>query len=344
MIQNQKLAKQYPRQPLETVVPLKAPFVLYIDPCGICNFNCYFCPCYRSDYRKEERHTMMSFELFQKIVDDMEEFEEPVKVVYLYGFGEPLMNPELTRMARYLKDKHVCREIRMYTNGKLLQPKMNRLLVESGIDLIRVSLEGLSADQYRDICRVELDFHHFVDNIRDLYEQSRGKCEVSVKCANVMIKSQADADHFFSIFRPISDYSFVEDVVEGWPDFKFELPRDAISADNWIWKNQEKGIKKRNGFSICTYPLTNMVVYSNGYVSACPADWKFGTQYGDVRKSSLKSLWESDELRELQLKHLERRRSEIEVCRTCRCCAYDDVDSVADLVISRLKERQNHGI
>lgn len=334
MLERQKLAKQNKRTPLETVLPLKAPYVLYIDPCGICNFNCNFCPCYRSSYRAEERHAMMDFALFQKVVDDMAEFEEQVKVVYLYGFGEPLMNPDIVRMARYLKDKHVCREIRIYTNGALLNPEMNQQLADSGIDLIRISLEGLTSEDYKATCEAKIDFDGLVRNIADLFERTRGKCEVSVKVANVSIKTEADAEKFYDIFEPISDYRFVEDIVEGWPEFEeIVLPEDAINADQWIWRKRD-----RKGYTICTYSMTNMVVYANGYVGACPADWKFGTQYGDIHENSLKELWNSPRLRELQLKHLERRRSEIDVCRNCKCCGYDDVDDVADIIIQRMKE------
>lgn len=38
------------RTPLETVVPLEAPYILYIDPCGACNFKCSFCPCNNSGF------------------------------------------------------------------------------------------------------------------------------------------------------------------------------------------------------------------------------------------------------------------------------------------------------
>lgn len=335
MLQRQKLAKRNKRTPLETVLPLKAPYVLYIDPCGICNFNCNFCPCYRSDYRKEERHVMMSFDLFRKIVDDMKEFEEKVKVVYLYGFGEPLLNKDLFRMARYLRDSNVCREIRIYTNGALLSPKINKELVDSGIDLIRISLEGLSSEDYKKICEANIDFGSLVDNIHDLYNQSRGKCEVSVKIANVSIKTEEDANRFYDLFETITDYRFIEDIVEGWPEFEeIVLPEHVLTTDDWIWKKQNK-----KGFTICTYSMTNMVVYSNGYVGACPADWKFGTQYGDVHDSSLKDLWNSPRLRELQLKHLERKRNEIDVCRNCKCCGYDNVDDVADVIIERIKAK-----
>lgn len=333
MLERQKLAKRNERTPLEQVLPLKAPYVLYIDPCGLCNFNCNFCPCYRSDYRKEERHAMMDYELFQKIVDDMAEFEEQVKVVYLYGFGEPLLNKDLIRMARYLKERKVCREIRIYTNGALLSPEKNQELVDSGIDLIRISLEGLSSEDYKKVCEARIDFDELIRNIADLYERSRGKCEISVKVANVSIRTAEDAEKFYDIFEAISDYRFIEDIVEGWPEFdEIVLPEGAVSADEWIWKK-----KDRKGYSICTYSMTNMVVYANGFVCACPADWKFGTQYGDVHESSLKELWNSSKLRELQLKHLERRRNEIEVCRNCKCCGYDNVDDVADIIIQRMK-------
>lgn len=334
MLERQKLAKQNQRTPLETVLPLKAPYVLYIDPCGMCNFNCNFCPCYRSTYRAKERHTMMDFGLFQKVVDDMAEFEDQVKVVYLYGFGEPLMNPEIIRMARYLKDKQVCREIRIYTNGTLLNPEMNQKLADSGIDLIRVSLEGLTSADYQATCVANIDFDRLVENIADLFARTRGKCEVSVKVANVSIKTEADAEKFYDIFEPISDYRFIEDIVEGWPEFEeIVLPEGSVNADEWIWRK-----KDRKGYTICTYSMTNMVVYANGYVGACPADWKFGTQYGDVHENSLKELWNSPKLRELQLKHLERKRHEIDVCRNCKCCGYDNVDDVADIIIQRMKE------
>ena len=253
--------------------------------------------------------------------------------MYLYGFGEPLLNKELVRMARYLKEKSVCREIRIYTNGALLSPEMNQKLVDSGIDLIRISLEGLGSADYKKICEVNIDFDALVANIADLYGKSRGKCEISVKIANASIETEKDADRFYDIFEPISDYRFIEDIVEGWPEFEeIVLPQGTIRADEWIWKK-----KDRKGYSICTYSMTNMVVYANGYVGACPADWKFGTKYGDVRESSLKELWESRELRALQLMHLEGRREEIPVCKNCKCCGYDNVDDVADILIERLK-------
>ncbi len=342
MIENQRLAKTHERQPLVNVVPLKAPFVLYIDPSGACNLNCNFCPTNRSDYRKKERHEIMSFELFKKIVDDMEEFEDKVKVVYLFCYGEPLLNPDLFKMARYLKDKNLCREIRTYTNGLLLNPEINQKFVDCGIDLIRISVEGMTEEQYKEISNVKMNYDSFVANIRDLYERSRGKCEVSVRCANVTIKNQEDADRFFNTFNPISDYSFIEDILDdGWPEFVECAPsEEAMAADNWRWISREKGIVSNEGFHICSYPLTHLAVHSNGQVDSCTADWKLSIDFGNVKDKSLKSIWESKVRRDFEIMHLKGRRSEIEFCKNCRICGYDNVDDVADILIERLEKEE----
>lgn len=83
------------RTPLGDVVPLPQPYVLYIDPCGACNLTCTFCPCNTVKENQAERHKMMSFELFQKIVEDLKGFPEKVKVVCLFCYGEPLINPRI---------------------------------------------------------------------------------------------------------------------------------------------------------------------------------------------------------------------------------------------------------
>lgn len=68
-------------------------------------------------------------------------------------------------------------------------PEMNRRLVDTGIDMVRISVEALTAEDYKEICDVSIDFEKFVDNIRDLYEVSRGtNTKVSVKIVNVALK------------------------------------------------------------------------------------------------------------------------------------------------------------
>ena len=329
-----RIEKRNSRTPLETVVPLDTPYVIYIDPCGACNFECYFCPCRKSNFRNEERYKVMSFDLFKKIVDDMRQFPQQVKVVDLWAWGEPFLNKDLIEMIRYLRQSGVCREIRTCTNGSMLNPELNQALADSGLDLIRISVEGLNSAHYREICNVDFEYEKLVENIRDLYERSRGKVKVSIKIVEVMLKTKTDIDSFYQTFEPISDYTFVEDIVDAFPGFDgIEKPDNTkVSFRKW------NSYKDRANY-VCAKPLVQMAIHSNGAVSACCNDWKFATQYGDVNYDSLVDLWNSEWLMNFRLQHMEKQRKEICCFHICDCESDDDIDAVRDVIARRIREK-----
>ncbi len=329
----ERLETRRKRTPLETVVPLKTPYVIYIDPCGKCNFKCYFCPCNNTDYRAEERFQTMPLELFQKIADDMTGFEKKVRVVDLWAWGEPFLNPNLIEMIRYLRTKDVCDEIRCCTNGSFLNPEMNQRLADSGLTMLRVSLDAMSDEEYRRICGVRFSFDKLVDNIRDLYERSRGKMQVSVKTVDTALKTEEDVKRFYDVFSPISDYSFVEDIIDAFPGY------DGFEKTD----NSDIRFRKWNSYHdranyVCAKPLVQMAIHSNGKVSACCNDWSFALVYGDVNTKNLVDIWQSEALRRIQLMQVELPRKEIPYCQLCPCESDDNIDDVADVIAQRLRK------
>ena len=332
MLEGQKNEPRRERAPLEKVVPLPAPFILHIDPCGACNFTCNFCPCNVSDDKREERHKLMPLELFKQIIDDVCTFPEQIKVICLYAFGEPLLHRDVFEMARYIKDRKACRELRLVTNGSRLCPENNQKLVDSGVDLVRISIEALDAEGYQDICRYQIDYERFVDNIRDLHERGKGRTRVSAKIVNAALKSSADVARFYSIYKPITDFTFVEDIIADWPGFEeCVLPENGVvKSDNWAWI--------RNSYTRCSSPLTMLVVHSNGVVSPCAQDWNMELPLGDVHRDKLTDIWRGEKLRQFQLMQLERDRSQIPVCRNCFCSGNDNIDTIADQLAKKLRE------
>lgn len=163
-----------PRTALQEVVPLKTPYMIFIDPCGACNFACNFCPCNNTNYRNKDRHTIMSMDLFSKIVEDLKEFEDPIRVVSLHALGEPLMNNHFCEMVRLLKKEKVCNEVRAFTNGSLLSPELNTELANSGLDLLKISIESLYEVDYREKHGVNINIEKLRENISDLYYKCRG--------------------------------------------------------------------------------------------------------------------------------------------------------------------------
>lgn len=332
MVEGQKNEIRHERVPLEKAVPLPAPFVVHIDPCGACNFTCNFCPCNVSDDKREERYKLMPLDLFKQIIDDICTFPEQVKVICLYAFGEPLLNKDIFEMARYIKERQACREVRIATNGSRLCPEVNQKLVDSGVDLIRISVEALDAQGYQEVCGYQIDYDRFVDNIRDLHERGKGRTKVSAKIVNATLKSHEDVERFYSIYKPITDFTFVEDTLAVWPGFdECVLPENStVQSDNWIWK--------RDHHVRCSSPLTMLAVHSNGVVSPCAQDWNMEIPLGDVHRDKLTDIWRSEKLKQFCLMQLERNRNQIPVCCNCFCGGSDNIDPIADMLAKKLRE------
>lgn len=314
---------QHERARLEDVVPRSAPFLIYLDPCGACNFRCNFCPCNISDFQQVERHKVMEWTLFEKIVEDLRAFKGQVKVINLFGYGEPLLHPKIADMVRLLKEGHCCREVRITTNGSLLSEEKSRSLVEAGVDLIRVSVEALSTDGYRDLCGVDVDFTKIVENIRTFYQISRGtRSKITAKIVSATLETKHDEDQFYKIFSPITDHHFIEDVEVYWAEFdEIQLPENQhITGIQKCYSTDKR--------KICSFPFTDMCIYSNGFVGACCADWKFATQYGDVRAEHLAHIWNGKKHLEFQRAHLEGKLTGYN--SFCLACTRKPADNITD--------------
>lgn len=329
MVDKQEITHK--REKLEDVVPRRAPFVIYLDPCGSCNFKCGFCPCNHSGVLVEERHKMMAWGQFLKIVEDIQAFEEQVKVIWLHGFGEPLLNPRIADMVEMLKRSHCCREVRITTNGSLLDERMSKALIEAGVDLIRVSVEALSSEGYRDICGVDMDFSVILRNVEAFYRLSRGAgSRISAKIISETLKTEEDKRRFYQLFAPITDYHFVEEIEQYWSGF------DAALSDD-----HQRGIRKCYTDSerkeICTYPFTDMCIHSNGIVGACCVDWKFAVQYGDLNQEHLKEIWNGRKHREIQRAHLTRDLDRLPFCRECSRKPADPIED-PKLILEKIRQ------
>ena len=168
---------RHKRHALEEVVPLKLPYRLDIEVFRGCNFKCNFCPINNDSASKKEGYQSMTFDTLKKIVDDVVDMEketngEKIGVIYMGGFGESLLHKDFPEMVSYVKEKEICREIRLITNGSMLNPQLNQRLVDSGLDLLRISVEALSDEKYKKVCGYNIRFNNFLENISDLYQKA----------------------------------------------------------------------------------------------------------------------------------------------------------------------------
>lgn len=122
------------RVKLGKVVPLDTPFSICIGPTYFCNFKCEFCEHSLPENILKKRQyykTVMDFELFRKIIDDIKNFPKKLKKILFVGMGEPLMHPQIVDMVAYVSEKQIAEEIEIVTNASLLTPKMSDDLIKA---------------------------------------------------------------------------------------------------------------------------------------------------------------------------------------------------------------------
>jgi len=323
------------RTKLEEIIPLKAPFVIFIDPSDRCNFRCKFCPTGDRRLMKEIDRPLktMPFNLFRKIVDDIREFDQPIKVLRLYKDGEPLLNPRFVDMIKYAKDNPQILSIDTTTNASLLNPKRNLEIIKAGLNRINISLEGMSAEQYKEFSGYRINFDIFVKNIQHFYE-NRNQCEVIVKINGDVI-SEEDKSLFYEIFHDKADGLSVEHVMSCWPEFEL----DGVQV------NQEMGLygQEIKEVSVCPYVFYSFAINSDGLASLCFLDWSRKLLIGDVRETSVKNIWNGRKLCEYQKMFLRRQRKEYPMCRECGQLTHgmpDDIDQYADMLLNRIASQE----
>jgi MoaA/NifB/PqqE/SkfB family radical SAM enzyme len=110
-----------------------------------CNAACVYCPHTLLKDRWAAEH--MSLDLFYEFTP----FLKYTDLVYLQGWGEPLLNKDFFKMVRLCKDRG--KRVGFTTNGMLLSENTLRRLVDLGLDILGISLAGMSAATHDEIRR-----------------------------------------------------------------------------------------------------------------------------------------------------------------------------------------------
>lgn len=334
---SKEIAKIYSqaRTPLENVIPRETPYSIEIDISSICNLKCKFCFQYDALQIKESgvQLGLMTMDLYMKLVNDILKFPVKPNKLKLFEFGEPLINPYIGEMIRYAKEKQVAGAIETVTNGTLLCKKLNRELIESGLDRINISVEALSDEGYQAVTGTAIDFKEYVDNITDLYEH-KGNCFIYIKLIDLGNLTDEDRAFFYETFGNICDEFFIENAVPIW--------NGTIAISN---VKESKGAYGQELYNkrVCPLMFTRMIINFDGVVSLCCADWKRTCRLGDAKIDSLYDIWNGEVLRQYQITHLEGARENIDLCNGCTTLTtstIDDIDAHRERLLEKMKNKK----
>jgi radical SAM protein with 4Fe4S-binding SPASM domain len=327
LIEGKDLREQK-RSKLEKVIPLSTPYVLFIEPTNRCNIRCNFCPTGDDKLRSQRPNGSMTWDVYCKLVDDIERFDKKLKKINFYKDGESLLNNSFCNMIHLAKERNISEQLWLKTNGLLLNKELNKELIASGLDMIGISIIHVNNEGYKNTCHKDIDYKELKNNIKHLFKV-RKNCKIYVKIADVGL-TESDKNKFLNDFGDISDYMAIEGL-HGWSksdEKDFTLGTNSKSLD---------GIKFKDKL-VCPWVFYQLAVNWNGTVSVCNEDWSHGTIIGDINNESLKDIWNGNKLRAIQKMMLEGKRSEHKVCGNCFYvkCAPDNVDKYRTKILEKL--------
>ena len=139
---------------------------VYIEPTVACNLDCI--TCFRNAW--DQPIGRMSEETFQAILAGLRELD-PIPDVYFGGIGEPLFHPKTIDWIAEVKALGV--KVELITNGTILTEKKSQRLIDSGLDMLWVSIDGASPESYADV-RMGAELPKVIGNLKRLFKMRKG--------------------------------------------------------------------------------------------------------------------------------------------------------------------------
>ena len=134
---------------------LPGPIEAYFEVANRCNSKCATCPL---TFDPQERAHNLGYDELVALVAQLPDLKRAV----MHGIGEPLLNRDLPRMIRHLKERDVY--VLFNSNAALLTDARQRALIDCGLDELRVSLDGSTPETYLRVRGIAA-FEQVVDNV-----------------------------------------------------------------------------------------------------------------------------------------------------------------------------------
>jgi radical SAM protein with 4Fe4S-binding SPASM domain len=255
----------------------------------------------------------MAWSIFTKTIDEL---SQSLFSVTLYFQGEPYLHPEFHAMVSYCHKKGLF----TYTssNAQLITSEVAKKTVESGLDKIVISVDGLTQEVYEKY-RQGGSLQKVIEAIRYLaYWKKELKSATPVVEAQFIVMKHNEfqvnnvkntvlswgADRVAFKSAQI-DFERIEQLVPSQTKFS-----RYVKAENGGWMLKKK-LKNR-----CWRQWVSAVVAVNGDVLPCCFDKNGEHVFGNIAEKSFFEIWNGGKANNFR-RMVNTNRSDISICQNC---------------------------
>jgi organic radical activating enzyme len=261
-----------------------------IENSSHCNARCKICP---RETMTRPRMTMDT-DTFFNLVDEAQDLG--AKTISVFGYGEPLMDPELAQKVDYCTRMGLGTFIT--TNASMLDPVRSQALFDAGLKHIRFSVHGLCDEDYENVHQ-GLSFQDTMRNISRFMEMNSLRngngCQVSV--SHIITKRSQN----------------IEDIKKAWLGVDF---LEIWRPHNWAGGRAAYRMLHQTK-KTCGRPENGPIqINADGKVMVCCFDYDGKLTVGDTNTHSLEAIIKGDAFNRIREKHRSGDLSGL-VCESC---------------------------
>ncbi|UCB56994.1 MAG: radical SAM protein [Candidatus Omnitrophota bacterium] len=273
------------------------PIHLDIETTNICNLHCPFCATTFKNWGPYKKG-LLDLSLFKRIID--EGADNGLCSVKLSLRGEPLLHPDIAEMVAYAKKRGII-DIYFNTNGTFLDENKINQLIDSGLDRISISFEGISKEVYQRY-RPGAEYESVVDNIKKLRQirDKRNLPHPKIRIQTVLLPELREAfTEYVGFWEKIADEV-------SYLDARKETPKDKHKGGIADWA--------------CPFLWQRMVILWDGTILPClmhGVDNFSLMSLGNVKELSIKEMWQGKEVFRYREIHRLGQSHKLEACERC---------------------------
>lgn len=278
------------------------PSFINIETINSCNARCIMCGI---DFDGRP-NTTMSDEIFEKIVGELAQHTGTIRKVNLYLDCEPLLDKNLHRRIRRLKEVGV-KVVNIASNTSILTDRRGREIIEAGLDEIYITIDSLKKETYEAI-RVRLNFDQVYKNARafiKLRNELNPNMTIRVQMVG-MDMNKGEEQGFIDHWAPLLNAN---------DQVTVHMAHNWGGVVNVVNLEEDKNINEIP----CTILWSNACIHADGSVALCSIDTVPSSAHsiGSMKTQSISDVWNDSPLRKVRERHLNGMRAESSICNGC---------------------------